>query len=122
MNPNQHNYSVFSDMTTSERTVADFLAENGMWWNYEQPVYVSDDKERPRVWTPDFYLPTLGMYVEVVGDNNAYYGYRENIYRKNCIPIIFVYPNTTGWERKLLTGIVEIHQSRWEILKRLNSL
>lgn len=110
--------SPFDDMTESEKTVAEFLAARGMWWDYEQPVFVRDEKSRPRVWSPDFYVPRLGIYVEVVGNNEANYSYREEIYRLNHIPIIFIYPNQAGWQRYLLEQITAIHEDRWELIKR----
>ena len=55
--------SVFEDMNESEKQVADFLSSIGLWWKYEHPVFVYDKKERPRVWTPDFYLPKMGIYI-----------------------------------------------------------
>lgn len=62
--------SGYADMEESEKIVAHFLRELNIWWIYESPVFVYDEKERPRVWTPDFYLPKLGMYVEVCGSEN----------------------------------------------------
>lgn len=58
-------HSVYADMTPHEKEVANYLQELGLWWQYESPVFVYDEKDRPRVWTPDFYIPKLGMYVEV---------------------------------------------------------
>jgi hypothetical protein len=39
-------------MTVSEKQVADYLKELQLWWQYESPVFLKDEKERPRVWTP----------------------------------------------------------------------
>ena len=55
--------SIYGDMTGAEKEVAEYLKELGIWWVYEFPVFVYDDKGRPRVWAPDFYLPKLGMHV-----------------------------------------------------------
>jgi hypothetical protein len=118
MNQELFSHSVFDDMSISEKVVADFLTNNGIWWTFEQPVFVIDDKNRPRLWSPDFYLPALGMYIEVVGDNSADYSYREEIYRKNQIPVIFVYPNKEGWQGNLMNMIITIHQGRWELIRR----
>ncbi len=49
----------FEDMMKSEKEVADYLSHFGVFWEYERPVFVYDDKGRPRVWTPDFYLSQL---------------------------------------------------------------
>jgi hypothetical protein len=60
-----------------------------MPWRYQSPVFVYDEKGRPRVWTPDFYTPKLGIYIEVCGSENFNYAYREKIYEKNSFPVIF---------------------------------
>lgn len=57
-------------MTNSEKEVADLLKYLGNFWQYEKPVYVKDDHNRPRVWTPDFYLTHFGIYVEVCECSN----------------------------------------------------
>lgn len=54
-------------MANSEKQVADYLRELDLWWVYEFPVFVYDEKKRPRVWTPDFQIPKLVMHVEVCG-------------------------------------------------------
>jgi hypothetical protein len=122
MAESSYTYSVYEDMTDSERTVAEFLKKKYIWWSFEQPVYVADDRNRPRVWSPDFYLQQLGMYVEVVGDNDKKYSYREEVYRRNNIPIIFLYPNKKGWEGLLMDGIRKIHQERWELIRQIDGL
>lgn len=107
-------------MTQSEIKVAEFLTHNGIWWNYEQPIYVKDDKERPRVWTPDFYLPELGIYVEVCGADRKSYDYRKEIYVKNKIQVIFVQTYKYGkWQEFLLKEIKRIHDDRWGLIREL---
>ncbi|WP_407523001.1 hypothetical protein PDL71_16300 [Lacibacter sp. MH-610] len=111
--------SVFDDMSNAEREMALYLNSIGLWWEYESAVYILDDKGRPRVWTPDFYLPSLGMYVEVVGDGeNPNYSWRMEIYAQNKIPIIFIAPyQNYDWRNELINDIKDIHQQRWEIIK-----
>lgn len=46
--------SVYADMSEAEREVALYLKELGLCWNFESPIFVYDEKSRPRVWTPDF--------------------------------------------------------------------
>jgi hypothetical protein len=110
-------------MSTAERTVAGFLSETGIWWEFESAVYIMDDKGRPRVWTPDFYLPELGMYVEVVGNEELNrYDWREQVYAMNKIPIIFIYMNRfryNEWCDYLVNAIMQLHQQRWERIKHL---
>ena len=45
--------SIYADMEDSEKQVTDYLRELDLWWVYEFPVFVYDEKKRPRVWTPD---------------------------------------------------------------------
>lgn len=44
--------SIFEDMSEPEKQVADFLKKLGLFWVYESPIFLYDDKERPRVCTP----------------------------------------------------------------------
>lgn len=115
------NQSIYDDMTTAERMVAEYINQLGFWWNFEQPVFVFDDKERPRVWSPDLYIPALGIYVEVIGNPNlSNYDYRWEVYQKNSIPIIFIDVNFKDWHQVLKDTVVSIHQERWERIKNLS--
>jgi hypothetical protein len=108
--------SSYTDMEESEKLVAHYLRELNLWWIYESPVFVYDEKERPRVWTPDFYLPKLGMYIEVCGcsENAKSYEYREQIYRKNDVYVVFVhlYKEEKKWKNFLVKRILEIEEVR----------
>ena len=54
----------YKDMEKSEILVAKHLNKLGFEWHYEHPVFLFDEKKRPRVWTPDFYIPSLNLYIE----------------------------------------------------------
>lgn len=114
--------SIYEGMSFAEKEVANYLQEIGLWWMYEQAIYVLDEKERPRVWTPDFYLPELGIYIEVCGaDRKESYEYRAEIYKKNRIPIIFIhqFKEEKNWKGYLRDKMNEIHNFRWEKIKGL---
>lgn len=118
-------HSIYSDMEYSEKQVAEYLKELGLWWLYEFPVFVYDEKERPRVWTPDFYIPKLGMYIEVCGSENFNYKYRKKIYKKNSYHVVFIhfYKNKRKWKNYLIKRIMEIEEKRHdEVMKMLHSL
>ena len=72
--------TVYSRMTTAEREIADYLKEISLYWKFEYPIFVFDERDRPRLWTPDFYLPELGIYIEVCGSEDFDYDYRQKIY------------------------------------------
>lgn len=113
-------------MTLSERQVADYLQELKLWWRYESPVFLEDEKKRPRVWTPDFYIPKLGMYVEVCGSVSLHeqYKYREKIYKMNNYSVVFLhlYKEREKWKSFLLKRIVQLENSRHlDVMKILES-
>ncbi|WXG47190.1 MAG: hypothetical protein WED05_11120 [Candidatus Atabeyarchaeum deiterrae] len=114
--------SIYKDMTPAEKEVASFLTKHlGIYWTFEQPVCVGDEKRRPRIWSPDFYLPDLGLYIEVCGSKEYDYVYREGIYKDNKIPVIFVhlYKEEGKWQNYLIMQIKEIHGNRSKIIERL---
>ena len=111
-------------MKRSEREVAEYLKELGLHWIFESPVFVYDEKDRPRVWTPDFYIPSLGMYMEVCGSEKFDYEYRERIYKKNGYPVIFIhfYKEKEKWKTYLMRRIKEIEEIRHaEAMRRIDS-
>ena len=113
--------NVYDNMSNAELEVCNFFKELKIFWTYEQPVFLSDYGNRPRIFVPDFYLPELGVYVEVIGNPKLNdYNRRWEIYMKNNIPIILTLPfNDKNWKSKLFDEIVNIHQLRYEKIKRI---
>ena len=99
--------TVFERMSEPEKYVAEFLTELGLWWKYESPLYLLDEKDRPRIWAPDFFLPKFGIYIEVCGSEDFDYEYREDVYRKNEFRIIFLhyYKEQERWRKFLVDSI-----------------
>jgi len=117
--------SIYADMKNSEKQVAELLKKLDLWWWYEFPVFIYDEKKRPRVWTPDFYIPKLGMYIEVCGSADFDYKYREKMYKKNGYHVIFVhlYKERKKWKNFLVKRIMEIEEKRHsEVIKMLHEL
>jgi len=106
--------TIFDEMTKAEKNVADYLYSINLHWKFEHPLFVLDDKERPRVWTPDFYLPELGIYIEVCGSKDFDYEYRKKIYIKNRVQVIFIhqFKEEDNWKEFLRVRIVEINKFR----------
>jgi hypothetical protein len=96
--------SIYDNMTISEKEVAELLKELDILWTYEQPVFVWDENKRPRVWAPDFYLVTFGIYVEVCGSEKFDYEYRRKIFDRNGHRVIFLhlYKETSKWQHHLI--------------------
>jgi len=117
--------SIYFDMTDSEVQVADYLKQLGLWWAFESPVFVYDEKDRPRVWTPDFYIPKLGMHIEVCGSEDFNYKYRDKTYKKNGYHVIFVhvYKKPKEWQNYLVKRIMDIEEHRHsEVMKMINHM
>jgi hypothetical protein len=117
--------SIYDGMSNAEKKVADCLQELGLWWWYEFPVFIYDEKKRPRVWTPDFYIPKLGMFIEVCGAKIEGYEYREKIFKENGYHIIFLhlYKDQKRWKKYLVKRIMEIEDLRHsEIEKMINQI
>ena len=117
--------SIYDDMKKSEKQVADYLEQLGLWWKYQAPVFVYDEKKRPRVWTPDFYIPKLGIYIEVCGTSKFDYEYRERIYDENGYSVVFVhvYKGRRVWKPFLVDRVRQIEESRdSKVMEMLQSL
>lgn len=112
---------IYESMSKTEKDVADFLTSHKIWWQYEHPVHVNDDKNRPRIWTPDFFLTGLGIYVEVCGSEKFDYSFREKIYEKNNLTIIFVHHFKPNWKSFLIMRIKDIHEMRNKFVSDLKS-
>ena len=101
--------------------VAGYLNEMGFEWYFEHPVFVYDEKDRPRVWTPDFYIPSLQLHLEVCGSKDFDYEYRKQIYEKNDIPVVFLhlYKDREEWLNWLRKSILEIEEDRHNKVMKL---
>ncbi len=114
---------LYEGMTPTEIEVAEFLNELKLFWTFESPVFVYDKENRPRVWTPDFYLPSLGMHVEVWNSEIESHDYRETVYKKNGYHVIFVHSFKDNWKNFLVSRITAIELKRHsEVMDMLLSI
>ncbi len=113
--------SVYDRMTQSEKKVADVLRRLGIRWSFEQPVFVWDENNRPRVWTPDFFLLHFGIYLEVCGSEVFDYEYRRDIFHRNGYRVIFVhcYKNEGIWTHHLLSYLYIFTKERNQKLQKI---
>jgi len=113
--------SISNKMSNAEKLVRDYLTEFGIYWLYEHPVTIKDEKGLQRTYYPDFYLPTFGLYVEVCGADREEYKRRQDIYFKNNIPVIFVhtFKDEKDWKKHLIKNIVDKTLEKSELLQNL---
>ena len=115
------NGSIYDKMTDCEKLVADYLKHLNLNWKFEYPVFLYDERKRPRVWTPDFYLTDLGVYIEVCGSPEFDYAYRNEIYNKNNIDVIYlhIFKEENQWQTHFHKRLLELVKDR---LHQLNIL
>ena len=84
--------------SAGERTIADFLTNIRIKYNYEPAVLINDSGYN-RIWYPDFGLPDYSVFIEYFGiKNDPVYDketdYKLDAYSRNGIDVIPVYPST----------------------------
>jgi len=115
----------WSKMTPAERDVAGYLDELGISYEFEYPVFVKDERGRPRLWTPDFYLIDIKIYIEVYESESFDLEYNKKIYAENKIDIIFLplFKKDLMWKEhflELLKIIVNSSRKKLDILIETN--
>ena len=110
-----------ADMIPSGQQVAAFLDKLHLHWLFEFPVFVYDEQKRPRVWAPDFFIPKLGVYIEVCDLKGSNYKYRKKMYSANNVRVVFVNFNKDPkkWRESLLLRLREIETQRHVEAKKL---
>ena len=112
---NQNQYSQ-KYKSAGERRIANFLEEKNIAFTYEKPLAVID-KGQTKIFYPDYTLHDFNTIIEYFGINgNPDYVARTNrkidIYHKNHVPFIPVYPQdfAGNWQGNILGSL----QSRIE--------
>lgn len=113
--------SIYKKMTEPEREVATYLKERDLWWIFEFPVFVYEENDRPRLYSPDFFIPKLGLHIEVCGSEEFDYDHRKRVYRKNGITVVFLhyYKRPNQWKQYLAKRVEEIEKQRKIEAKKL---
>lgn len=115
------NDPVYEKMTDSEKLVAEYLNSLNLNWKFEYPIFLYDERGRPRIWTPDFYLTDLKVHIEVCGSSEFKYTYRDEILKKNKVDVIFLhtYNEENEWQNDFHRSVLELVKNR---LTQLNIL
>ena len=113
--------SIQSFKSAGERKIAQVLDQYGISYKYESPVSVHDDHNKPRLWYPDFYLPTFGVYVEYYGfiGNPNYDSFRlkkETAYKNAGLEVIAVDASVPlrQFDSYLLNELYRVQRRRFE--------
>jgi len=93
------NESVYADMEDSEQEVANYLTQLRIYWIYESPIFVYDERFD--------------------------YQYREKIYRDNQIHVIYIhwFKDKDQWKNHFNKRLLDIdkyrHQTVTQMIKKL---
>lgn len=105
-----------------ERRLAELLDSYDIRYRYEQGVLV-EDKKKPKIWHPDFYLPEFGVYIEYFGlAGNQEYDLgikrKKRIYSEMGLDVIPVYPWTfcDDWQGYVMDSLHGILNRRLDTL------
>jgi hypothetical protein len=99
--------------SAGEKQIARMLQRYGVRYCYEHPVAVID-RDKVRVWYPDFWLPDFGVAIEYVGrttndDYNRGVERKQAVYEATGIPCVFVDARSLegAWPKRILSEIRE---------------
>ncbi len=105
-----------------ERRIAYFLENNSIKYHYESGILITSD-QKPRIWSPDSYLPEFSAYIEyfgLVGKQNYDDGIKrkETLYSKAGLAVIPVYPWTFSgnWQEYIMEELESIIIRRYKNL------
>ena len=114
--------------SAGERRIAEFLTRKDIAFTYEKPLAVVNEGQ-VRIFYPDYTLHDFGTIIEYFGINgNTDYIARTNrkidIYQKNHIPFIPVYPQdfAGNWQGYILNTLRDQSISRIGLLDKIYSI
>ena len=110
--------------SAGERKIAEVLDRYGISYKYESALLVQDDQNKPRLWYPDFYLPTFGVYVEYYGfkgspDYDSLRMKKEQVYRSMGLQVVPVDPSVPQHklDSYLFNEIYRFQRKRFQEIK-----
>ena len=108
----------------AEKQIAYFLDNNGIKYNYEQPLIINDQNNKQRIWYPDFYLSEYGVYLEYYGlagqkDYDTGIKRKDVAYNKTGIDVIPIYPwmLQDNWQGYVMQELKQTVSRRFKNLK-----
>lgn len=103
-----------------EVQIARLLERNRIVYEYEHPTAVLD-KEKVKIWYPDFHLPEYGIIIEYFGVNgkssyDEQARHKMKVYEENGIEGLFLTESCFkgDWPRSIMGRIEDILKSRLE--------
>ena len=111
-----------------EKRIANFLKKKNISFTYEKPLAVID-KGHTKLFYPDFSLYDFNVVIEYFGINGNpdYIARTKNkidIYQKNHIPFIPVYPQdfSDNWQEYILNSLRDQSISRIGLLNEIHRM
>ena len=115
-------YSSFK--SKGEREIAGFLEDQQIAYQYEYPLAVND-REKTRIWYPDFRLPEYGMILEYFGMNgdssyNEQMAHKMKVYQDAGINGIYLTESTMRgpWQEMVIERIEQTLEGKLRKIQR----
>lgn len=97
-----------------ERKIAQFLTKTGINFIYEEPTLIKD-KDKIKIWYPDFTLPQYHIIKEYYGINGKpeyteRTQHKQKAYEENQLDVIPIYPEhlQNNYQDRIIRNINEI--------------
>jgi hypothetical protein len=101
-----------------ERKIAQFLKNTGIQFIYEEPTLIKD-KDKVKIWYPDFTLPQYHIIIEYYGINGKpeytdAVRHKQKAYEENQLDVIPIYPEhlQNNYQDRIIRNINQILYKR----------
>mgnify|MGYP001558658976 CR=1 FL=1 len=103
-----------------ERLIAQFLADEKIYFVHEYPMALKDEQNQVRIWYPDFFLPGLNIIIEYLGmkgkvEYEKAVRRKTKLFRELKVDFIYVTPKRftrPDWKHYIISKIIEIMDSK----------
>lgn len=116
------------ELSEGEKFIEEYFLDEDIKYESQKKIYLKGDSKSFRV--VDFYLPKFDVYVEFFGkwnesrDERNRYRDKKNIYFKNQVPCIYLYPENLGIIEHVfplrIRKVLSQHGKRRHLLKYLS--
>lgn len=115
-------YSTFK--SKSERKIGEFLGKQNIAYQYEYPLAIID-RDKTKIWYPDFKLPEYNMIIEYFGMNgnssyNEQMAHKMKAYKKAGIDGIYLVDSTMrgSWQEMIVERIEQVLEGKLRKIQR----
>lgn len=120
--------SIEPELSEGEKFIEEYFLDENIQYEAQKKIYLKGDSKSYRV--ADFYLPKYDVFVEFFGkwnesaDERARYREKKDVYFRNRIPCVFLYPENLGIIEHVfplrIRKVLSQHGKRKELMRYLS--